>query len=108
MRAAMTAEELFQDLKQLPAAERQKFFVILSAKAFSEERDSTHEEVFGHLTAEEFTSSEAAEYLEVSTSTFRRYIKKGQLEPSSSVGRNLMFAAPTLKAFKKVLKAAKG
>lgn len=108
MRAVMTAEELFQDLKQLPAAERQKFFVILSAKAFTDEADATHEEVFGHLNAEEFTSSEAADYLEVSTSTFRRYIKKGQLESSSSVGRNLMFATSTLKAFKKALKTAKG
>ncbi|VVN13172.1 hypothetical protein PS634_03916 [Pseudomonas fluorescens] len=108
MRAAITAEELFQDLRKMPAAERQKFFVILSAKAFSEEKDSTHEEVFGHLTNDEFTSSEAAEYLEVSTSTFRRYIKKGQLVQSSSVGRNLMFDVPTLKAFKRALKTAKG
>ena len=108
MRAVMTAEELFQDLKQLPAAERQKFFVILSAKAFAEEADATHEEVFGHLATEEFTSSEAADYLEVSTSTFRRYVKKEQLVPSSSVGRNLMFATSTLKAFKKLLRAAKG
>jgi excisionase family DNA binding protein len=108
MRAAMTAEELFQDLGKMPAAERQKFFVILSTKAFSAEQNSTHEEVFGHLANDEFTSSEAAEYLDVSTSTFRRYIKKNQLTPSSVVGRNLMFDVPTLKAFKKSLKIAKG
>jgi DNA-directed RNA polymerase specialized sigma24 family protein len=108
MRTAMTAEELFHDLEHLPAAERQKFFIILSAKAFSEKSDSTHEEVFGHLAHDEFTSTDAAEYLEVSTSTFRRYLKKEQLVPSSSVGRNLLFSAPALKAFKKLLKTAKG
>lgn len=108
MRAAMTAEELFQDLRHLPAAERQKFFVILSTKAFSEDSDSTHEEVFGHLAEDEFTSAEAAEYLEVSPSTFRRFLKKQQLLPSSTVGRNLLFGVPTLKAFKKALKTAKG
>jgi excisionase family DNA binding protein len=106
--AATTAEELFLDLKRLPALQRQKFFLLLSANMFSEEQDATHEEVFGHLSNEAFTSTEAADYLEVSPSTLRRFLKKGLLAPSTSVGRNLMFAAADLKAFKKALKTAKG
>lgn len=107
MAHTMTAEDLFQDLKQMPAAERQKFFVILSANAFRG-ADMNHEELFGHLAGDEFTAQEAAEYLEVSMSTFRRFVAGGRLNPSSTVGRNQMFAVPGLKIFKKALKTAKG
>jgi len=107
MAHAMTAENLYQNLKQMPVAERQKFFVILSTNAFRGE-DMSHEEVFGHLAGDEFTAHEAAEYLEVSISTFRRFVAGGKLVPSTVVGRNQMFAVPQLKTFKKALKTAKG
>lgn len=107
MAHTMTAEELFQDLKQMPTAERQKFFVILSTNAFRGD-DMSHEELFGHLASDEFTAQDAAEYLEVSMSTFRRIVASGKLSPSSSVGRNQMFSAPELKTFKKAMKTAKG
>ncbi|MBC7293320.1 MAG: helix-turn-helix domain-containing protein [Thermoleophilia bacterium] len=107
MAHAMTAEDLYQDLKQMPAPERQRFFVILSTNAFRGE-DMSHEELFGHLAGDEFTAQEAAEYLEVSMSTFRRFVAGGRLNPSSTVGRNQMFEVPELKAFKKALKTAKG
>lgn len=104
---ALTAEDLYQDLRQMPPAERQRFFVILSSNAFRGE-DLSHEQLFGHLAGDEFTAQEAAEYLEVSMSTFRRIVTSGKLAPSSTVGRNQMFAVPDLKAFKKALKVAKG
>jgi hypothetical protein len=107
MAHAMTAEDLFQDLKKMPTVERQKFFVILSTNAFRGD-DMSHEELFGHLAGDNFTAQEAAEYLEVSMSTFRRFVLGGRLTPSSTVGRNQMFAVPDMKAFKKALKAAKG
>ena len=107
MAHTMTAEELFQDLKQMPTAERQKFFVILSTNAFRGD-DMSHEELFGHLTGDAFTAQEAAEYLEVSMSTFRRFVACGKLNLSSTVGRNQMFAVPELKTFKKILKTVKG
>jgi excisionase family DNA binding protein len=103
MAHAMTAEDLFQDLKQMPTTERQKFFVILSANAFRGD-DMSHEQLFGHLKGEDFTAQEAAEYLEVSMSTFRRLVSSGKVNPSSMVGRNQMFAVADLKAFKKALK----
>ena len=107
MAHAMTAENLFLDLKKMPTVERQKFFVILSTNAFRGD-DMSHEELFGHLAGDEFTAHEAAEYLEVSMSTFRRFVASRKLNPSSTVGRNQMFAVADLKAFKKALKTANG
>lgn len=104
---AITAEDLFQDLKQMPTTERQKFFVILSANAFRND-DMTHEQLFGHLASDNFTAQEATEYLEVSISTFRRFVASGKLKPSSTVGRNQMFSVADLKVFKKALKIANG
>ena len=107
MAHVMTAEDLFQDLKQLPTTERQKFFVILSTNVFRDD-DMSHEELFGHRASDNFTAQEASEYLEVSMSTFRRFVASGKLNPSSTVGRNQMFAVAELKAFKKALKIANG
>ena len=107
MAHAVTAEDLFRDLKQMPTAERQKFFVILSTNAFRGD-DMSHEQLFGHLAGDHFTAQEAAEYLEVSMSTFRRFVASAKLNPSSTVGRNQMFAVADLKSFKKALKIAKG
>lgn len=107
MAHAMTAEDLYQDLKQMPTTERQKFFLILSTNAFRDD-DMSHEQLFGHLTGDNFTAQEAAEYLEVSMSTFRRYVADDKLNPSSTVGRNQMFAVADLKVFKKALKIANG
>lgn len=67
-----------------------------------------HQELFGHLATDAFTAQEAAEYLEVSISTFRRFVASGKLTPSSTVGRSQMFKVPALKAFKKALKTARG
>jgi excisionase family DNA binding protein len=107
MAIASTAEELFQDLKRLPATERQKFFVLLSTNAFRGE-DLSHEALFGHLAGDDFTAEEAIEYLEVSMSTFRRYVASGKLQPSATIGRSQLFAVADLKRFKKALRLAKG
>lgn len=107
MERTTTAEGLFRDLQQMPAAERQKFFLILSTTAFPD-GDMSHEALFGHLSDEEFTAQEAAEYLEVSISTFRRFVASGKLLPSATLGRNQMFAVPALKAFKRALRTARG
>ena len=84
MAHTMTAEDMFQDLKKMPTTERQKFFVILSANAFRGD-DMSHEQLFGHLTGDTFTAQEAAEYLEVSMSTFWRFVASGKLNWSSTV-----------------------
>lgn len=104
--STITAEELFQDLKAMPANERTRFFTLLAINAFGDDNLS-HEQVFGRLANAEFTAQEAAEYLEISMSTFRRYVHDGKLKPSSALGRNQLFATRDLKAFKRVLKDVK-
>ncbi|MGK5026959.1 helix-turn-helix domain-containing protein [Janthinobacterium sp. RB2R34] len=95
-----TAEIVFKNFRQLPSAERAKFFALLAEPSIYAENFS-HEEVFGHLAQDEFTSREAAEYLGVSMSTFRRYVSDGKIKASSEMGRNQLFATKELKAFKR-------
>ena len=100
MSHALTAEDLFSEMKRMPTAERVKFFSLLTSNAFRED-DFTHEQVFGQLQQEPFSAGEAAEYLEVSVPTLRRYVQSGKLVPSHLVGRNQMFSSQTLRAFKR-------
>ncbi len=100
MNHALTAEDLFTEMRRMPAAERVRFFSLLTGNAFHED-DFTHEEVFGHLQHEAFSALEAAQYLEVSLPTLRRYVQSGKLVPGHTVGRNQMFAASALRSFKR-------
>ena len=100
MNQTLTAEDLFSEMKRMPAGERIRFFSLLTGHAFRDE-DFTHEQVFGHLQQEPFSAAEAAEYLEISVPTLRRYVQSGKLVPSHLVGRNQMFSAQTLRAFKR-------
>jgi len=100
MNTAPTAEDLFTEMKRMPAKERARFFTLLANNAFRED-DFTHEQVFGHLQQELFSAGEAAEYLEVSVPTLRRYVQSGKLAASHTVGRNQMFSAQTLRMFKR-------
>lgn len=106
MRPIVTAEELFTTVRNLPSAERARFFAILGANAFQE--DYSHEQVFGDLADDEFTAREAAEYLEVSLATFRRYVQSGKITSSHVVGRNQFFSTKDLKLFKRSLLTVKG
>lgn len=106
MSSVVTAEELFATVRGMPSAERVRFFELLGASAFQE--DYSHEQVFGNLADDEFTSSEAAEYLEVSLATFRRYVQSGKITSSHVVGRNQFFATKDLKLFKRSLFSVKG
>ena len=100
MSHALTAEDLFSEMKRMPTGEGFKFFSLLTSNAFRED-DFTHEQVFGQLQQEPFSAGEAAEYLEVSVPTLRRYVQSGKLVPSHLVGRNQMFSTQTLRAFKR-------
>lgn len=100
MSRALTAEDLFSEMKRMPTTERAKFFSLLASNAFRDD-NFTHEQVFGHLQREPMSASEAAEYLEVSLPTLRRYVQAGKLRPSHTVGRNQMFSAQDLRAHKR-------
>ena len=95
-----TADDLFLKLSQMPSFERQRFFSLIASKAF--ESDSySYDDVFGSLENETFTTSEAAEYLEVSIPTFRKYVQAGKISPAQTVGRSQLFSTQTLRAFKR-------
>ena len=97
---SLTAEDLFFEMKRMPAMERARFFSLLTGSAYRDD-DFTHEQVFGHLQREQFSVGEAAEYLEISIPTLRRYVQTGKLVPSHIVGRNQMFSAQALRMFKR-------
>lgn len=102
-----TAEAVFRDFRLLSSAERTKFYALLG-EAGVQADNFTHADVFGHLAHDEFTAQEAAEYLDVSIATFRRYVAAGKIRPSSEVGRSQLFATSDLKAFKRSLASVKG
>ena len=100
MNHALTAEDLYTEMKRMPTVERVHFFSLLANSAFLED-DFTHAQVFGQIHQEPFSAGEAAEYLEISTPTLRRYVQSGKLAPSYTVGRNQMFSVEILRAFKR-------
>jgi len=71
IKQSLTAEDLFFEMKRMPAVERTRFFSLLTGNAFRDD-DFSHEQVFGHLQQEPFPAWEAAEYLEVSVATLLR------------------------------------
>ncbi|MBU3566538.1 helix-turn-helix domain-containing protein [Polynucleobacter sp. MWH-HuK1] len=95
----MTAEDLFVQIQKMPSKERIKFFSLIAIKAF-QETDYTHEQVFGHLKNASFSAEEAAEFLEISLPTLRRYVQAGKLKPSSIIGRSQLFSSSDLKLLK--------
>ena len=100
MSTLMTAEDLYAEIEQMPSSERNRFFQLLASRAFREE-DYTHDQVFGTVHSELFSVPEAAEYLEVSVSTLRRYVQSGKLKPAQIVGRSQLFNASDLRLFKR-------
>lgn len=101
-----SAKDLFAAMKEMPPTERVRFFTLLGETAFEKENFS-HTEVFGDALGAEFTAEEAAEYLEVSVSTFRRYVQSKKITPVAVVGRNQFFSAASLNSFKKSLRVVK-
>ena len=99
MNFAITAEDMFDQVKQMPTKERIKFFSLIAINAF-QESNLNHEQVFGHLRNDTFSAEEAAEYLEVSMPTFRRYVQSGKIQPKEVIGRSQLFATIDLRKFK--------
>jgi excisionase family DNA binding protein len=102
-----TAQAVFHEFRKLPSNERAKFYELLGEGSVCEENFS-HEQVFGHLAGDEFSAADAADYLEISMSTFRRYVAEGKLKASNEIGRNQLFSTKDLKAFKRSRLDVKG
>jgi hypothetical protein len=109
MKTPQTAEAMMRSLKAMSVAERVRFFSSLGAAAFeNHSQNYSHADVFGEVNAAEFSAAEAAEYLEVSIPTFRRFVQGGKVVPTRAVGRNQFFAAAALKVFKRARREVRG
>jgi len=95
----ITAEKVYEDMLQMPVEEREKLFSVIARQGFSKDK-YTQKEVFEDIRRSPFTVKEAAQYLEISEITLRRWIKAEKI-PFQRVGRNILFDADELKASKK-------
>mgnify|MGYP000110733017 CR=1 FL=1 len=102
MSNSITAEDIYAQVKKMSSKERIKFFSLIAINAFKE-TEYDHEQVFGHLRSETFSADEAAEYLEISIPTLRRYVQAGKLKPSAIIGRSQLFSSSDLKLLKQQL-----
>ena len=66
-------------------------------------RTLNHEQVFGHLRNAAFSAEEAAEFLEISMPTFRRYVQSGKIKPKEIIGRSQLFGTIDLRKLKQKL-----
>jgi excisionase family DNA binding protein len=60
----------------------------------------SHKHVFGHLKHAHFSSEDAAEYLEISLPTLRRYVSTKKIKPVKVIGRSSLFSAIDLRQLK--------
>lgn len=60
----------------------------------------SHKHVFGHLNEEHFSGEDAAEYLEISLTTLRRYVSAEKIKPTKTIGRSQLFSAQDLRQLK--------
>jgi excisionase family DNA binding protein len=104
----ITAEQIFNQLQNIPFPEQEKFFALVARKAFSDDENFSHEEVFSDLKDAEFTTKEAMSYLEVSSATFRRYVRDGKITPSLEIGTSHLFRLSDLRKLKSAIKLMKG
>ena len=95
----LTAEDVFMQVQQMPKEERIRFFSLIANNLF-EEKNLSHDQVFGHLKNSLFSADEAAQYLEISMPTFRRYVQAGKLKPTQNVGRSQLFSSGDLRRLK--------
>ena len=94
----ITAEKVYREIINMPLAEREKLFAVIARRGFEKE-SYTHEEVFGDISSAPFTLREAAEYLEVSQITVRRWAKEGKIQ-ARRIGHNIVFDPAALRKVK--------
>lgn len=95
----ITAEKVYEDMIEMPVKEREKLFAVIARQGFAKDR-YRKEAVFDDIRSALFTVREAAEYLEISEITLRRWVKAEKIS-FQRMGRNLLFDADQLKSFKK-------
>jgi excisionase family DNA binding protein len=98
--AIATAERVYQEILEMPVAERERLFGLIARRGFEKDLYS-YDEVFDDLKGSPFTVKEVAEYLEVSEITVRRLVKRGSLKASGKIGRSLVFDIDEVRAWKR-------
>lgn len=101
-----TAEQIFSELQKIPFAEQEKFFGLLAKKVFHDD-DINHNELLGDLEESLLTAKEAADYLDVSLATLRRYIRDKKINSERKIGTNHLFSIDELRDFKLALMKVK-
>lgn len=96
--STITAKKVYREIIDMPVKEREKLFTAIARHGFEKE-DYTHDEVFRDLAGTPFTITEAAEYLEVSAITIRRWVKEGKLR-SRRIGKSIVFDTEVLREAK--------
>ena len=104
MTDALTAENIFLQIKEMPEKERVKLFTLVVNNAFRDQENYNHHEVFGHLKNKLVSADEAANYLEISLPTLRRLVQSQRLQPKQIIGRSQLFGATDLKQIKQQIK----
>ncbi len=67
-------------------------------------QEFSHQEVFGRLKDDMFSAQDAAEYLELSMQTFRRYVQSKKISPSKVIGRSQCYSTGDLRKLKQELR----
>lgn len=102
-----TAEQIFSELQRIPFVEQEKFFNLLAKRTFQHDEDCGRDELLADLGAEQFTAKEAAEYLDVSSATFRRYVRGKKIEAVREIGTSHLFSLDDLRELKMAIKKVK-
>lgn len=98
----MNRDPVYREIINMPVGEREKLFAAIARRGF--EKDLyTYEEVFEDLAGSPFTIREAAEYLEVSEITIRRWVKAGRLK-DRRIGKRIVFDPSVLREKKGALR----
>ena len=98
----VTAEKVYKEILEMPVREREKLFTVIARQGFEKEL-YIHDEIFDDIRREPFTIKEAAEYLEVTEITVRRWVK-AEILKSKKIGKNIVFDADELKVVKRQVK----
>ncbi len=99
MNRQVRAEDLLSTEQQMSEQELMKFFSMVGKNLFGS-NEFTHEEVFGHLSEEYFSSEDVAEYLEISFPTLWRHVSAEKINLTKAIGRSQLFSAKDFRQLK--------
>ena len=94
-----TAEQIFNELQKIPFAEQEKFFGLLAKKVFHDD-DINYDDLSGNFEESLLTAKDAADFLDISLPTLRRYIRDKKIRSAKKIGTSHLFDIDDLRDFK--------